>query len=151
MGHRARPAPRRFIVALLGVVCISHAVAASGADPQLAVIAREARQVISVIDGFYAQHHACPQSSRPEELAELQAELGDGYSVDPQGQFVAIRGISMALPWLYYTSSSHPDACTLWRKLGWDPALIWRRHRGGAKWMYIPGDGRDEIPVKFTP
>ena len=104
-----------------------------------------------MIDWFYVQHRACPQPSRPAELAELQSELGDGYSVEPVGQFVAIRGISMLSGWLYYTSPQHPARCTLWRKLGWDPALIWRRHGGTAEWVLDPGDGSPEQPLRLKP
>ena len=124
---------------------------AAGADPQLAAVAREARQAIAVIEWFYVQHHACPQPSRPADLAELRSELGDGYAVEPQGQFISMRGISMALGWLYYSAPDHPDKCTLWRKLGRDPALIWRRHRGGAKWVLDPGDGSPERTLKIVP
>jgi len=147
-----RRAPVRSVIGLLlGAAAISPVCAASRDDPQLSAVAREARQVIAVIDWFYVQHRACPQPSRPDELAELQSGLGDGYSAEPQGQFVAIRGISMAAGWLYYTSPQHPDRCTLWRKLGWDPALIWRRHSGGGKWVFDPGDGSAEQPVKLAP
>jgi hypothetical protein len=133
---------------MLGMAALNPAFA-GGAD--LAGIAREARQVIAVIDWFYARHGACPQPLQPGELAALRSELGDGYSVEPQGQFVEIRGISMAASWLYYTSSGHPDRCTLWRKLGWDPALIWRRHRDGSSWVFDPGDGGGERLIRFTP
>ena len=120
-------------------------------DARLAVTAREARQVIAVIDWFYRDHHVCPQPSRPADLAVLQSELGDGYSAEQRGQFVQIRGISMAAEWLYYTSPDHPDTCTLWRKIGWDPALIWRRERGGGRWAFDPGDGGPERTLKITP
>ena len=136
---------------LLGAAAAGSASAADGVDPQWAVAAREARQVIAVIDWFYVQHRACPQPSQPGELAQLQGDLGDGYSAEPQGRFVAIRGISMAADWLYFTSPRHPDRCTLWRKLGWDPALIWRRDGNITSWVFDPGDGGDERPVKLTP
>ena len=88
----------------------------------------------------------------PVELEELQSDLGDGMSVESQGQFVAISGLMMPSgSWLYYSSARHPDSCTLWHKLGWDPALIWRRHRYGTNWVYDPGDGRPEIPFKPVP
>jgi hypothetical protein len=63
-------------------------------DPRLIEVAREARQTIAVIDWFYVRHRACPQPSRPAELVALQDGLGDGFSVDLEGQFVAIRGIA---------------------------------------------------------
>jgi hypothetical protein len=122
----------------------------SDAPLQFAAVAEEARQTIAVIDWFYVQHRACPLPSRPDELAELQSGLGDGFSVEKQGQFTLIRGISMLSPWLYYVSPAHPDRCTLWRKLGWDPALIWRRHGGGGRWVYDPGDGSAERTLPFN-
>jgi len=135
----------------LGAAMIPRALGASGSDASLAAIASEARQTIAVIDWFYVQHRACPQPSRPAELEELQRDLGDGFSVELQGQFAAIRGISMSSVWLYYTSPAHPDKCTLWRKLGWDPALIWRRDRSNGLWVFDPGDGSAERPIKFAP
>jgi hypothetical protein len=99
---------RRAIVRLLlGAAAISSAVAAGGADSQLAAATREARQVIAVIDWFYVRHRACPQPSHPAELAELEGRLGDGFSAAPQGRFVEFRGISMTGSWLYYTSALH--------------------------------------------
>jgi hypothetical protein len=138
-----------FVIAvLLGAV---RAIAAD-IDPQLAATAREARQTVVVINWFYTAHHACPQPSRPEEIAVFRGELGDGFSVEPHGQFVEIRGISMpGVGWLYYSSLDHPDKCTLWRKLGWDPALIWRRHRDGGRWLFDPGDGGPERTLKIAP
>src|ERR1700726_1823121 len=94
---------------LLGATAVGQAFAAgdaalpSRADPRLFGVAQEARQTIAVIDWFYVQHRACPQPSRPAELEALQDGLGDGFSVDLQGRFVAIRGISMSSVWLYYT------------------------------------------------
>jgi hypothetical protein len=149
--HPVRGQPSRKRTALLPLAAtLTMAAAASQAastNPQLIAIAQEAREAIAVIDWFYVEHRACPQPSRPGELEELQAGLGDGYSIDRQGQFVSIRGISMAQGWLYYTSPAHPDRCTLWRKLGWDPALIWRRGGGSTRWSYDPGDGGAERPI----
>jgi hypothetical protein len=139
------------ICLFLGTFLIAPSAWAAGSvDPQLAAVASEARQTIEVINWFYVRHRACPQPSRPVELAVLERELGDGFSVELQGQFAAIRGISMSAAWLYYTSPAHPEKCMLWRKLGWDPALIWRRHNGG-RWTFDPGDGTAERPLKFAP
>jgi hypothetical protein len=140
---------------LFGAIAAGQAVAGGDAalparsDPRLVEVAQEARQTIAVIDWFYLQHRACPQPSRPAELEALQRGLGDGFSVEIQGQFTAIRGISMSSVWLYYTSPAHPDKCTLWRKLGRDPALIWRRHRDGGRWIFDPGDGSQERPLNL--
>jgi len=141
---------RAVAAVLLGVLAVEPA-SAESVDPRLAAIASEARGVIAVIDWFYVRHHTCPQPRRPTELAELQSEVGDGTSIELRGRFVAIRGIAMAAEWLYYTSPERPDHCTLWRKLGWDPALIWRRRGGTASWSFDPGDGTPERPFRPTP
>jgi len=141
---------RAIVCLLLGAAAISSAVAAGGADSQLAAATREARQVIAVIDWFYVRHRACPQPSHPAELAELEGRLGDGFSAAPQGRFVEFRGISMTGSWLYYTSARYPDRCTLWRKLDQDATVIWRRHNGG-RWTFVAGDGSAERPIKLAP
>jgi hypothetical protein len=138
-------------VCVLGAFATASVLAAGSADPRIVEVAQEARQTIAVIDWFYLQQRACPQPSRPAELEALQRGLGDGFSVEIQGQFVAIRGISMSSAWLYYTSPAHPDKCTLWRKLGWDPALIWRRQHNGGRWTFDPGDGTAERAIKPAP
>jgi hypothetical protein len=134
----------------LGAAATSSEFAEGSADVQLAAAAREVRQVIAVIDWFYVRHRACPQPSRPTELARLESELGDGYSAATQGRFVEIRGISLREAWLYYASAQHPDRCTLWREVGRDVRLIWRRHNGG-RWTFDAGDGSGERPLKLAP
>ena len=126
----------------------SQALADTG-DARLMTVAREARQAIEMIDWFYVRNGACPQPTRPADLEEMQSGLGDGYSVEPQGRFVAIRGISMVSGWLYYTSPKHADQCMLWRKLDWDAALIWRRHGGSTEWGLDPGDGGTERRLRL--
>jgi hypothetical protein len=137
-------------VLLVLLACLIAGRAARG-GPDPARVALEAREAVAVIDWFYVRHRACPQPSRPGEIDELLGGLGDGFSVETKGQFVEIRGISMLGSWLYYTSPDHPDRCTLWRKLGWDPSVIWRRHAGGGKWYYDPGDGTPERPLTPAP
>ena len=142
---------RHSLVCLLPILAVtSSALAAGGADPQLVAATREARQVIAVIEWFYVRHRACPQPSRPDELAALESGLGDGFSADPRGRFLEIRGISMTGSWLYYTSPHYPDRCTVWRQFGQDATLIWRRHTGG-RWTIEPGDGSAEQPIRFAP
>ena len=142
---------RHSLVCLLPILAVtSSALAAGGADPQLVAATREARQVIAVIEWFYVRHRACPQPSRPDELAALESGLGDGFSADPRGRFLEIRGISMTGSWLYYTSARYPDRCTLWRQLDQNATVIWRRHTGG-RWTIEPSDGSAERPIRFAP
>ena len=136
---------------LLVAIAAGPVHAASAAEAQLAETAYEGRQAIAVIEWFYVRHRACPLPSRPTELAVLRDRLGDGYSTEPQGAFLEIQGISMAAGWRYYASPSHPDTCTLLRRLGGDATLIWRWRRGLGRWALDPGDGRSERPVKPAP
>jgi hypothetical protein len=135
---------------LLGVAAWQQAFAAGAVDPQVTAVAREARRAVSIIDSFYADHRACPQPSRPAELKELQAALGDGFSAEAEGQFVTITGISMTSGnWRYYSSARYPDRCSLWRPLTGGSQLIWRRNRSAGAWAFSPGDGTPEKPFKL--
>jgi hypothetical protein len=140
-----------FAVAAIGQTFAAGDAGFSGRpDPRWLEVTQEARQTIAVIDWFYVQHRACPQPSRGAELLALQSGLGDGFTVDFDGRFVAIRGISTSGVWLYYASPSHPDKCTVMRKLGGGPALIWRKQRGGGRWAYDPGDGGAERAINVA-
>jgi hypothetical protein len=120
-------------------------------DRRLTAVAREATPMIGAVDAFYAAHRACPRPNEPDELAEFRAKLPAGMTAAVQGRFVSIQGKGMELYWLYDVSEPEPRSCTLWRKLGWDRALIWSRGPGGAHWVFDPGDGSDERPVALDP
>jgi hypothetical protein len=96
-------------------------------DLRLMAIAREAVPLIAAIDTFYKSHGACPQPSLDDQLAEFRAHLTDGYAAERHGRFVMLRQPQVIPGWIYDTFETRPGACSLWRKLGWDPALIWRR------------------------
>src|SRR6185437_16661482 len=53
------------LTAALALPLLAAGASASTADPRLAAVAAEARQVVAVIDWFYVRHRACPQPSRP--------------------------------------------------------------------------------------
>jgi hypothetical protein len=144
---------RAIVVLALAAAAVEPTFAAEGValpatDRGLLEVAQEARQTIAVIEWFYLRNGACPQTSRPAEIAALQEGLGDGFSVDTEGQFAAIRGISMSAVWFYYASPLHRDRCTVWRKLDRDSALIWRRRRSGGQWSFNAGDGSAERSIK---
>lgn len=137
------------LAALIVAAAVGGLLNAAGADDaQLAKTAYEARQAIAVIEWFYVRHRACPIALRPAEMALLRDRLGDGYSAEPQGAFVEIRGISMVESWRYYASPSHRETCTLLRSLGGDATLVWRFQRGLGRWTLDPGEGRPERPIK---
>jgi hypothetical protein len=118
-------------------------------DRRLTGVAREAVPLIAAIDAFYKNHGACPQPDRAAELAEFRAGLTDGYTAESHGRFVVLQQPHVIPGWIYDTSEAHAGACSLWRKLGWDPALIWRRDGDQTGWVFDPGDGNDERPLRL--
>ena len=45
------------------------------------------------------------------------------------------------------SSDIDPETCQLSRKLGWDPDLVWHRHKDQTKWIFAPGDGSPETAI----
>jgi hypothetical protein len=119
-------------------------------DARLTGIAREATPIIAAVDGAYARRRHCPRPTVPTELAGLRAGFTDRLVATPHGQFVEIRSPGMVTGWLYYVFDD-PRSCTLSRKLGWDPDLVWSRSPDGAQWSFVPGDGSDAKPIRLDP
>jgi hypothetical protein len=117
-------------------------------DQRLTGVAREAVPIIATIDSYYARYGHCPRPI-PGELEELQGNLTGGFVATHQGQFTSIRTPSMISEWLYYVFEGAGRSCTLSRKLGWDPQLIWERDTDGSHWVFDPGDGSDEKPIRL--
>jgi hypothetical protein len=116
---------------------------ATDRDARLTPIAREAIPVIKSIDRYYSTHGQCP---RPTEsgLAELRKDLPEGLIATLRGDKIEFRDAKAVTGWLYYSSDEEPTVCQLWRKLGWDPALVWLRRGDQTRWIFVPGDGSDQ-------
>jgi hypothetical protein len=112
-------------------------------DARLTPIAREALPVIQAIDRYYSGHGQCP---RPTEsgVAELRKDLPESLAATPRGDKIEFRGAKAVTGWIYYSSDAEPAVCQLWRKLGWDPALVWLRRGDQTRWIFVPGDGSGE-------
>jgi hypothetical protein len=112
-------------------------------DARLTPIAREAAPMIQAIDRYYSAHGQCP---RPTEsgVAELRKDLPEGLTSTLRGDKIELRGANAVTGWLYYSSDAEPTVCQLWRKLGWDPALVWLRRGDQTRWIFVPGDGTDQ-------
>lgn len=118
-------------------------------DLRLSPVAREALPVIDAIDRFYFAHGRCPRAE-DGDLQELRASATKaGFTATPREQQIWFRVPGAGDDWIYSYSVADPKDCQLWRKLGWDPALIWLRHHEGAKWIFVPGDGSAEHTVKL--
>jgi hypothetical protein len=63
------------------------------------------------------------------------------------GGQLEFRAADALIGWSYFTADEAPQTCRLWRRLGWDPALVWLRQGELTKWIFIPGDGSAEKPV----
>ena len=115
-------------------------------DPRLTRLAREADPLIAAVGRFYAAHRRCPRIDTTD-LAELRGT--GGFEAAIQGRYIIFSAPDPAGQWLYSVSGADAASCRLWRKLGWDPALIWLRDGGKTRWIFAPGDGSAEIPIEL--
>jgi hypothetical protein len=118
-------------------------------DARLTAIAREAVPIIQSINRYYKAHGQCPQVSA-DDLAELQNGIGRSVTATIVGSEINFQISGAATGWMYYSSSQHRASCSLARKLGWDPDLIWQRDGEKTEWIFVPGDGREEKPVQLN-
>jgi len=118
-------------------------------DRRLTGIAREAIPIITALDGFYLRHGACPQPTAAEEIAEWQSGLPASLTAQRHGRFIVITGPTVGPGWIYDISEPDPSECSLSRKLGWDPALVWLKRSDGAHWVFVPGDGSADKPIRI--
>ena len=117
-------------------------------DVRLTAIARQAVPVIQAIDRYYKAHGQCPRVSA-EDAAELQNGLGQGALASIVAGEIDFQLPGAATGWMYYSREQRPSSCSLSRKLGWDPALVWLRDGDKTHWVFVPGDGTDEKPVQL--
>ena len=112
-------------------------------DARLTPIAREAVPVIQAIDRYYSAHGECPRPTA-SGVVELRKDLPEDLLATLRGDKIEFRGDKTVTGWLYYSSDAEPTVCQLWRKLGWDPALVWLRRGDQTRWIFVPGDGTDQ-------
>jgi hypothetical protein len=118
-------------------------------DPQLTAIARTALPLIGALDRFRAAHGRCP---RLEDRAEFAALLPPGTTIVGTftGGFVLSHG--EIPPWIYQAPAQQdPAQCSLSRKLGWDPDLVYEMNGVHAHWVFAPGDGSDDRAIELSP
>jgi hypothetical protein len=113
-------------------------------DRRLTGIAREAAPAIQAIDRFYKAHAQCP---REDDLEELRQDLPQNVDVSDRVGRIEFRVSASANGWLYSPGRTDPSSCSLWHKLGWDPALVWLRHGEQTKWVFVPGDGSEGTTI----
>jgi hypothetical protein len=148
------------VIALLSLVGMSAAVLAQSlggvspsrvvldGDPQLTAIARTALPLIKALDRFRALYGRCP---RLEDRAGFAALLPVGTTI--VGSFTGGFALSHgeAPPWIYQAPASHPARCSLSRKLGWDPDLVYAVDGPHSRWVFAPGDGSDDRTIRLDP
>jgi len=115
-------------------------------DRRLTAIAREAAPIIQWIDRYHNAHGRCPRPSE-SDLAEANGGLPLGLTATFHNGENEFREAKAITGWWYSATENDLTACELWRKLGWDPALIWRRRGGETKWIFDAGDGREEKTI----
>jgi len=119
---------------------------AADRDTGLTPIAREAAPIIQSINRYYNAHGRCP-GPNDTDLAEVRAGLPSNLIATLRDGQTEFREAKTVTSWWYSAADNDPAACELWRKLGWDLALIWRRRGGETKWIFDPGDGSEEKTI----
>jgi hypothetical protein len=118
-------------------------------DTRLTPIAREAIPIIQTIDRFYKAHGQCPRVSA-DDLAELQKGIGNDVVATIVAGEISFQMSGSVIGWMYYSPDQHRSSCSLSRKLGWDPALVWQRDGEKTNWVFVPGDGSEEKPIQLN-
>jgi hypothetical protein len=98
-------------------------------DPGLTAIAAGALPVIDALERYVAGRKAYPAGDDEAGLSALAAELG-GWS---------------------YSRGTEVSSYSLSKKLGWDTALEFRRDALGAQWVFVRGDGTDDVAILLHP
>ena len=96
-------------------------------DPRLTEYAKTALPLIAAIEAYHDRTTYVPSS-----LTEIAEDLPDTPSL----------GANAPDQWRGWFYDSRNDEYTLTKKLGWDPALIFRS--SDASWIFYPGDGSPE-------
>jgi hypothetical protein len=117
-------------------------------DPKLTAIAHEAVPIINSINRFYATHGKCPRATR-DDLMELRHGLDSHVIATISGEHIEFRLGAEPSGWSYYSFGQNPSSCTLTKKLGWDPSLVWQRDGSETQWIFVPGDGSEDKLIQL--
>ncbi|MBV9635106.1 MAG: hypothetical protein JOZ40_10795 [Methylobacteriaceae bacterium] len=117
-------------------------------DPCLTAIARTALPIIASLARYRAEHGRCPTLQDRAEFAALLPP-GTRIGIPLQDGFELTQG--EPAPWMYEASAQNPAQCSLSKKLGWDPDLVYRIEGASARWFFSPGDGSDDRPLDLDP
>jgi len=112
---------------------------AADLDPRLTQYATTARPLIAALD----QHHEA-NGRFPMQLRELSSIL-------PSTATQAYGTLPNQFGEWYYQPIDDGLAYELVRKLGWDPALVFRVEAGRRQWVLSPGDGSADVPILLKP
>ena len=108
---------------------------AADSDPRLTTEARTAISTIGALQDYYKLHSKYPASVNDTDLHPTTTISNVGQIVDG---------------WIYWTSSDG-TGFEMWRKLGWDPSLVYRCTGTKGQWIFNPGDGSPEKPIALDP
>ena len=114
-------------------------------DPRLTAIAAEALPIIDALERYFAGHKAYPANDDAAGLSELAAELGPSITIQRSS-----RRVELGNGWSY-SRGAEASSYDLSRKLGWDTALEYRRIAAAARWVFVRGDGSDDVAIELNP
>ncbi|MFI5012648.1 MAG: hypothetical protein ACHQAY_09890 [Hyphomicrobiales bacterium] len=113
-------------------------------DPRLTAIAAGALPIIEALEGYHAEHKAYPAGDEVD-LSALATEIGNSIPMHPSAGATAPGDL-----WSY-SRGRGGSSYSLSKKLGWDTALTFRRDALDAQWVFVRGDGTDDVTVILHP
>jgi hypothetical protein len=114
-------------------------------DPGLTAIAAGALPVIDALERYVAGRKAYPAGDDEAGLSALAAELGGSGAMHR-----SMAGVEFGDGWSY-SRGTEVSSYSLSKKLGWDTALEFRRDALGAQWVFVRGDGTDDVAILLHP
>ena len=108
-------------------------------DPRLTREASTATVVITALNRYRSKRAAFPAVA-----SQLAAYLPSASATSSSLKHGFVCGWS-------YQKSDNGRGYQLWRKLGWDPALVYECHGSKGRWVFEPGDGSTSKPIILKP
>lgn len=113
-------------------------------DPRLTAIAAGALPIIDALERYYVEHRVYPAGDEAE-LSVFATWIGNSRATHRSGDAIELGDL-----WSYYGGPGG-SSYSLSKKLGWDTALTFHHDPVGAQWIFVRGDGTDDVPIILHP
>jgi hypothetical protein len=96
----------------------------------------------------WIEEEAYPDVGQSADLSAFAKYLPREITPSPHGVWLELQ-FSSPPYWTYYRATADSGTYSLSIRLGWDPSLSYQRNAKGGRWVFDPGDGREEIEIEL--